>query len=249
MDIDPDGRLWVVEMRGFMPNFEGTGEDAPVGQVVVLEDTDDDGRADRAHRVPRRPGPAADGEGARSRRARDRPAAADPRPRHRRRSESRHPRGAAHRRRGQGRQPGAQPEQPAVGPRQLALHLGAHRRLPLDAHRTGDRKDALARAVGHLDRRHRPCLPQLERRSAARRLPARARPRAQPGRGPHARRLRAGDRGPGGVGGAADARRSIAAIATACCGRTARSRSSRRPARRPSIAAIACLPTSAAMCS
>ena len=47
MDIDPDGRLWVVEMRGFMPNFEGTGEDAPVGQVVVLEDTDDDGRADR----------------------------------------------------------------------------------------------------------------------------------------------------------------------------------------------------------
>ena len=47
MDLDPDGRLWVVEMRGFMPNFEGTGEDAPVGQVVVLEDTDDDGRADR----------------------------------------------------------------------------------------------------------------------------------------------------------------------------------------------------------
>ena len=47
MDQDPDGRLWVVEMRGFMPNFEGTGEDRPVGQVVVLEDTDDDGRADR----------------------------------------------------------------------------------------------------------------------------------------------------------------------------------------------------------
>jgi mono/diheme cytochrome c family protein/glucose/arabinose dehydrogenase len=47
MDMDPDGRLWVVEMRGFMPNFAGTGEDAPVGQVVVLEDTDDDGRADK----------------------------------------------------------------------------------------------------------------------------------------------------------------------------------------------------------
>jgi glucose/arabinose dehydrogenase/mono/diheme cytochrome c family protein len=47
IDQDPDGRLWVVEMRGFMPNFEGTGEDAPVGQVVVLEDTDDDGKADR----------------------------------------------------------------------------------------------------------------------------------------------------------------------------------------------------------
>src|SRR5688572_2242267 len=39
IDQDPDGRLWVVEMRGFMPNFEGTGEDAPVGRVVVLEDT------------------------------------------------------------------------------------------------------------------------------------------------------------------------------------------------------------------
>ena len=47
MDMDADGRLWVVEMRGFMPDFEGTGEDAPVGQVVVLEDTDDDGRADK----------------------------------------------------------------------------------------------------------------------------------------------------------------------------------------------------------
>ena len=45
--MDPDGRLWVVEMRGFMPTFEGMGEDAPVGQVVVLEDTDDDGRADK----------------------------------------------------------------------------------------------------------------------------------------------------------------------------------------------------------
>jgi mono/diheme cytochrome c family protein/glucose/arabinose dehydrogenase len=47
MDMDPDGRLWVVEMRGFMPTFDGAGEDAPVGQVVVLEDTDDDGRADK----------------------------------------------------------------------------------------------------------------------------------------------------------------------------------------------------------
>jgi glucose/arabinose dehydrogenase/mono/diheme cytochrome c family protein len=47
MDMDPDGRLWVVEMRGYMPTFDGTGEDAPVGKVVVLEDTDDDGRADK----------------------------------------------------------------------------------------------------------------------------------------------------------------------------------------------------------
>src|SRR5438093_3767960 len=37
--FDPDGRIWVVEMRGFMPNLAGTGEDQPVGDVVILEDT------------------------------------------------------------------------------------------------------------------------------------------------------------------------------------------------------------------
>ncbi len=47
MAFDPDGRIWVVEMRGFMPNVDGTGEEAPVGQVAVLEDTDGDGRMDR----------------------------------------------------------------------------------------------------------------------------------------------------------------------------------------------------------
>ena len=45
--MDPEGRLWVVEMRGYMPTFDGKGEDAPVGKVVVLEDTDGDGRADK----------------------------------------------------------------------------------------------------------------------------------------------------------------------------------------------------------
>ena len=43
----PDGRLWVVEMRGYMPNPDGTGEDAPVGNIAVLEDTDGDGRFDK----------------------------------------------------------------------------------------------------------------------------------------------------------------------------------------------------------
>jgi mono/diheme cytochrome c family protein/glucose/arabinose dehydrogenase len=47
MDMDPDGRLWVVEMRGFMPTFEGKGEDQPVGDIAVLEDTDGDGRMDK----------------------------------------------------------------------------------------------------------------------------------------------------------------------------------------------------------
>ena len=45
---DAHGRLYAVEMRGFMPNIEGEGEDEPVGRVVVLEDTDADGRMDRS---------------------------------------------------------------------------------------------------------------------------------------------------------------------------------------------------------
>src|SRR5687768_3474366 len=44
--FDPDGRLWVVEMRGFMPDIDGKGEEARVGRISVLEDTDGDGRMD-----------------------------------------------------------------------------------------------------------------------------------------------------------------------------------------------------------
>jgi len=47
MTFGPDGRLWVVEMRGFMPNPDGKGEDAQVGTVAMLEDTDHDGRMDK----------------------------------------------------------------------------------------------------------------------------------------------------------------------------------------------------------
>ena len=47
MDWDPDGRLWVVEMPGYMTDIQGTNERAPVGRIVVLEDTNDDGRMDK----------------------------------------------------------------------------------------------------------------------------------------------------------------------------------------------------------
>lgn len=47
LQFGPDGRLWVVEMRGFMPNVEGSGERDPVGTIAVLEDSDGDGRYDR----------------------------------------------------------------------------------------------------------------------------------------------------------------------------------------------------------
>ncbi len=48
MAWDERGFLYVVEMRGFMPNVDGIGEQEPVGRVVVLEDTDADGAMDRS---------------------------------------------------------------------------------------------------------------------------------------------------------------------------------------------------------
>lgn len=48
MTVGPDGRMWVVEMRGFMAHMDGGGEELPVGRVVILEDTDEDGRMDRS---------------------------------------------------------------------------------------------------------------------------------------------------------------------------------------------------------
>lgn len=47
MEFDADGRMWVVEMIGYMPNVEGVGEDQPVGDVVILEDTNRDGVMDK----------------------------------------------------------------------------------------------------------------------------------------------------------------------------------------------------------
>ena len=45
--FDPDGKLYVLEMRAFMNNPDGRGEDQSTGRVSVLEDTDGDGRMDK----------------------------------------------------------------------------------------------------------------------------------------------------------------------------------------------------------
>lgn len=45
--FDPDGRLYVLEMRGFMNSPEAAGEDQPLGQIARLEDTNGDGVMDR----------------------------------------------------------------------------------------------------------------------------------------------------------------------------------------------------------
>ncbi|MCA8980577.1 MAG: dehydrogenase [Planctomycetes bacterium] len=44
--FDGDGRLWVCEMRGYMPNVDGEGETEPNGRVAVLRDEDGDGVMD-----------------------------------------------------------------------------------------------------------------------------------------------------------------------------------------------------------
>ncbi|MEO8425633.1 MAG: HEAT repeat domain-containing protein, partial [Verrucomicrobiota bacterium] len=48
LTFDGDGRIWVVEMRGFMPTIDGAGEDSETGRISVLEDTDGDGRVDKS---------------------------------------------------------------------------------------------------------------------------------------------------------------------------------------------------------
>jgi glucose/arabinose dehydrogenase/mono/diheme cytochrome c family protein len=48
MTFDPDGRIWVCEMRAYMPNVDGTGQREPLGTISVLEDTDGDGVMDKS---------------------------------------------------------------------------------------------------------------------------------------------------------------------------------------------------------
>lgn len=47
IQFDHRGRLWVVEMSGYMRTAEGVGESEPNGSVVILDDDDGDGRMDR----------------------------------------------------------------------------------------------------------------------------------------------------------------------------------------------------------
>jgi mono/diheme cytochrome c family protein len=47
IDWDTQGRLWAVEMPGFMANITGSNEHDPIGRVVVLEDENRDGRMDK----------------------------------------------------------------------------------------------------------------------------------------------------------------------------------------------------------
>ena len=48
MDFDNKGRMWVVEMKGYMLNLEDSGSDMPNGTISILEDLDGDGITDHS---------------------------------------------------------------------------------------------------------------------------------------------------------------------------------------------------------
>ena len=47
IDWDADGRLWVIEMLGYMQDLPATNEREPIGRVSVLEDLNRDGKMDK----------------------------------------------------------------------------------------------------------------------------------------------------------------------------------------------------------
>jgi mono/diheme cytochrome c family protein/glucose/arabinose dehydrogenase len=47
IDFDPDGRMWVLEMPGFMSEANGANSREPINNVAVLEDTNGDGVMDK----------------------------------------------------------------------------------------------------------------------------------------------------------------------------------------------------------
>jgi mono/diheme cytochrome c family protein/glucose/arabinose dehydrogenase len=48
ISFDDQGRVYVCEMRGYMHDVEAKGEDQPLGRISRLEDTDGDGKMDKA---------------------------------------------------------------------------------------------------------------------------------------------------------------------------------------------------------
>ncbi|MBK8555982.1 MAG: hypothetical protein IPL65_09555 [Lewinellaceae bacterium] len=47
MSFDDYGRIWVLEMPGYMADLDNTAETRPVGSIVILKDEDGDGRMDQ----------------------------------------------------------------------------------------------------------------------------------------------------------------------------------------------------------
>ncbi len=67
LTFDPNGRIYVVELRAYMPDMAGTGELDPIGRIVRLESSRGDGQYDKSTifldnlMIPRAVGLAGDG--------------------------------------------------------------------------------------------------------------------------------------------------------------------------------------------
>jgi putative membrane-bound dehydrogenase-like protein len=48
MDFDQQGRIWVLELPGYMANLDGKGEQDPSGRILILTDRNQNGRMDQA---------------------------------------------------------------------------------------------------------------------------------------------------------------------------------------------------------
>ncbi len=48
IDFDLKGRIWAAEMRGYMTNIDGDGENLPSGTISIMEDLDGDGVTDHS---------------------------------------------------------------------------------------------------------------------------------------------------------------------------------------------------------
>ena len=48
IDWDDQGRMWVCEFRTYMKDLDGTGENERKSRIMVLEDTNKDGKMDRS---------------------------------------------------------------------------------------------------------------------------------------------------------------------------------------------------------
>ncbi len=47
IEFDEQGRIWTVEMTGYMRDIDGSGEDIPDGKISILEDSNGDGQMDK----------------------------------------------------------------------------------------------------------------------------------------------------------------------------------------------------------
>ena len=170
IDFDADGRMWVLEMQGFMSEPGGANSREPINTVAVLEDENGDGVMDkrtvfadklvlpRALKVldagvlvgeppnlwlmkDTNGDLKADTQGARQRFVR--------------------PRRRQHR---------AQRQQPALGARQHHLHVRARVAPAAPQRQVRDDAGAAPRPVGGVDGRRRAGLSQRQRRAAVRRF-------------------------------------------------------------------------------